>query len=146
MAKINRVCQSDLSLCPDIQACAHSKRGASGPARPRSRQVHGRRRHPRGEVDPLSCWRAGGTHREKPLPKTASAEPSRRHPGWGWGALEEAVCPEATRLYIWKGRILWYVGYYTQFKKAIWGTSLLVQGYEFTFQCRGCRFDPWLGS
>ena len=28
MAKINRVYLSDLSLCPDIRACAHSKRGS----------------------------------------------------------------------------------------------------------------------
>ena len=26
------------------------------------------------------------------------------------------------------------------------GTFPVVQGLDFTFQCRGCRLDPWWGS
>ena len=59
-------------------------RSTAGGGRHGGRQTHFPPAHP--------CWRAGGTHRKKLLPKTASAEPSQRHP-------EEAVCPETTRLY-----------------------------------------------
>ena len=47
------------------------------------------------------CWRARGTHRKKLLPKTASAEPSWRHPE---EALEEAVCPRPQDCTLEKGK------------------------------------------
>ena len=31
-------------------------------------------------------------------------------------------------------------------KMPMCGTFPAVQGLDFTFQCRGCRLDPWLGS
>lgn len=100
MAKINRVYLSDLSLCPDIEPVLTANGepvDLQGPGQGRSTAGGGRHRGSQTCFPPAHpCWRAGGTHKKKLLPKTASAEPSQRHPE---EALEEAVCPEATRLY-----------------------------------------------